>query len=518
MATVNLNDLRIKNAENLLDSFNSPTTPHAKAYMFIGRPVAWPTGDNNPPTPTNNFREFYNTYDMMLSLKRVNDIDAYYMLRRAKWASGTTYDIYRDDYSSQNKSLTGQANLYNSNYFVVNSSNYVYVCLDNFGNSASTVEPQDLNDDAFYTSDGYQWLKLYKLTDANISDHSTEDFMPIVADAENDVTSGVDGAVYTVIIDSPGADFTSNPAGFSNQLPYYYCNIDGDGTGAVARVTLTLGRVSKIEVIRNGAGYTEATLDFSANNVYGSLVDLDANRNGLNPQGDGTFRSSVIISPPGGWGGTETKLARQLGGTRVGIFSTLLATDFDFIENVSFRQIGIIQDPEFPTTTETDAATISASYAFTYNVGNGVVFTVGNTIEQTVNVDGINRTARGQVVNVETITTTDGNVTETNYIVKYIQDPNLHRDTDDGVLYRFATLADQSVTTVTINEVVTSGNAASANPNTEKSGSYQGLYFNEGYADPEIIKYSGLMTYLTNQSPITRQATQSERISLIVGY
>ena len=53
MATVNLNDLRVKNASNLLDSLNSPSN-QAQAYMFIGRPVVWPTGDNNPPTPTNN--------------------------------------------------------------------------------------------------------------------------------------------------------------------------------------------------------------------------------------------------------------------------------------------------------------------------------------------------------------------------------------------------------------------------------------------------------------------------------
>ena len=501
MATVNLNDLRVKNAKNLLDSFNSPGND-AQAYMFIGRPIAWPTGDNNPPTPTNNFREFYNVYDQMLSLKRVNDIDAYHMIRRNKWQSGVTYDIYRDNYSSQNKSFTGQTNLYDSTYYVINSSNYVYVCLDNNGNSSSTVEPQDLNDDAFYTSDGYQWLKLYSLTEANLTDHATEDFIPIITLTDNNVISGVTGAVYTVLIDSPGANYTSNPAGFSNQLPYYYCKIKGDGRGAVARVSLTLGRVSKIEVIRNGIDYTEGNLDFTANNVYGSLVDLDAGINALNPQGDGTFRSSVIISPPNGWG---SDLPRDLGGTRVGIFSKLLDTDFDFIEDVTFRQIGIIQDPVLNSTAPVNAATLSASYAIAYTNLAGAGYQIGETISQSVEVDGIIRTAKGQVVNVDT----------NNNVIKYIQDPNLHRDLDNGELYRFGTLASQSNTTVLI---VGETSGTSSNPDTTRSGSYVDLNFNEGYAQPEINKYSGLMTYLTNQPPITRQADQSERISLIVGY
>ena len=501
MATVNLDDLRVKNAKNLLDSFNSPSND-ALAYMFLGRPIAWPTGDNNPPTPTNNFKEFYSVYDTMLSLKRINDIDAYHMIRRNKWQGGVTYDIYRDNYSSQNKSLSGQANLYDANYYVINQANYVYVCLDNNGNTPSTVEPQDINEDAFYTADGYQWLKLYMLTESDITDHATEDFIPIVTDTTNDVTTGVDGAVYTVLIDSPGDQYTSNPAGFSNQLPYYYCNIVGDGRGAVARVSLSLGRVSNIEVIRNGVNYTQGTLDFSANNVYGSLVDLDAGINGLNPQGNGAFRSTVIISPPGGWG---ADYPRQLGGTRVGIFSTMLSSDFDFVEDVTFRQIGVIQDPVLASTTTANASTLSASYAITYKNVAGSGYVVGETISQSVEVEGEIRTAKGQVVNVDTL----------NNVVKYIQDPNLHKDTDDGVLYRFADLASQSNTTVLI---IGEASGTSSNPDTDKSGSYVDLYFNDGYANPEIVKYSGLLTYLTNQPPITRLNNQSERISLIVGY
>ena len=77
---------RVKNSKNLIDSFN--TTDSALAYLFIGRPTAWPTGDNNPPVPTNNFKDFYQTYDQMLSLKKISDLDAYHMVPRVAWTSG----------------------------------------------------------------------------------------------------------------------------------------------------------------------------------------------------------------------------------------------------------------------------------------------------------------------------------------------------------------------------------------------------------------------------------------------
>jgi hypothetical protein len=507
MSTVNQNDLRVKNSKNLIDSFN--TTDNALAYLFIGRPTAWPTGDNNPPVPTNNFKDFYQTYDQMLSLKKISDLDAYHMVPRVAWTSGVTYDIYRDDYGSLKtssstekvKSFTNQTNLYDCRYYVINSSNFVYVCLFNNGGVPSTVEPQDVNDEPFNTSDGYQWLKLYSLSGTELLDYASEDFMPILTASTNNVTVGASGAVYTVLIDSPGDGYTTNPSN-TGALPYYYCRINGDGDGAVARVTVNLTKVSKIEVIRYGTGYTEATLNFKANEVYASLPDLDANINSLNPVSDANLpklQSTVILSPPGGWG---SDLPRDLGGTRVGVFSTLLDSDFDFVEGVDFRQVGIIQDPTFPASTDTNPLTVSASYAFNYDDLAGT-FAVNDTISSSTEINGVLATASGQIVNIDT----------TNKIVKYIQDPFLHRDTDDGKLYRFDYIQSQASATITI----TSSSGGSTNPTT-LTGDLGGLTFLAGFAQPEINKYSGLMTYLANLSPITRTEGQRERISLLIGY
>ena len=90
--------------------------------------------------------------------------------------------------------------------------------------------------------------------------------------------------------------------------------------------------------MREGSGYTFASLEFVSGKVYESLVDLDLKVNGLNPEGNGDLRTTVIISPPGGWG---SDIVRELGGTRVGVFSAL---DYNLFKNYfdsSFRQIGI---------------------------------------------------------------------------------------------------------------------------------------------------------------------------------
>ena len=371
MATVNTNDLRIKNAKNLIDSFNGPSN-EAQAYLFFGKSTAW-ADDNAPPTPTNNWKEFYTTYDDMLALKRINDVDALHVIPRVTWISGLVFDVYKQNYNSVNKAYSGASNLYDCNFFAINQQNNVYVCLDNNSNSKSLVEPMNAGNEPFYTSDGYQWLRLYKVSSSDITYHTTNNFIPIT---DNLVNTTPDGAVYTCFIDVPGLDYTTVPAGGPNQIPAYYANITGDGTGAVAKVSVSAGSITKIEVVRSGSGYTFAEIDFRANHVYASLADLDAVVNGLNPLGDGTFRSSVVIPPPGGWG---TDLVRELGGTRVCVFTTL-GDDGDVDLGGTFRQVGIIQDPIL---TGTDPETVAALYAVTATEGNAV-YTPGVLLSQTV--------------------------------------------------------------------------------------------------------------------------------------
>ena len=355
--------------------------------------------------------------------------------------------------------------------------------------------------------------------------YSTKNLMPI---GDIGVIDKDFGEVYTVIVNSQGNDYTTSPTGYTNQVPYYFCNITGDGRGAVARVYIDSGRISKVRVERFGRGYTKAKLDFTPNRVYTSLIDLDNQQNGINPLGDGTFVSTVIIGPRDGWGSrrpevsvTDSKsteenlinsrfqLARQLGGTRVCVFSDLKYDTNDFIENTTFRQLGIIQDIVGHRKLDalgrlSSPETLSAVKAIKVLKprGKSSEFYVGETITQVVedtNNPDITHNAIGTVVGW----------TENEYfsIIRYIQDHEKHTD-EDGNMYRFRWSL--NITGDTSN--------AETSPDDLFSGELDGLTFKMGFALPEVLPYSGTLTYITNLPPVQRVNTQTERISLIISY
>ena len=483
MATINTNDLRIGNAKRFADSLS------VNSYVFVGRQQPWES-DATPPTPINDYKDFISTYNQMVSLKRIASTEVFHMIPRLNWTSGGVYDIYRHDYSITRRSYSGASNLLNASWITINSSNQVHACLGNNKNTVSTVEPQNTGNEPFYTSDGYQWLFLYALGSDQVFTYGTNNFLPII---DTDSVTTTAGELYSVVIDVPGNNYTGSPAGVTNQLPFYFCNILGDGTGAVARISVDLGSITEVQVVRQGTGYTYANLDFVSGRAYQSLGDLDSGINGLNPLGDGTFSATVIITPQGGFG---TDLVRELGSTRVGVFSSLNYDSYDFVEDMEFRQIGIVQDPQFVGLNNPVTATACFSVkVLTY--GGEASFTVGEEITQDHTTRNADYIARGTVVGYDIDTK----------VLKYTQDPEFH-SSEMGVLHPF-TDANYIVGT-TSNKV--------GEPDVTFNGTDTNVTFTGGYASPEIAKFSGTLSYITNISPVLRQPAQTERVRLIVSY
>ena len=68
----------------------------------------------------------------MIALKKINSSDVRQVVIRRLWNSGTTYDMYRHDYSRSNTAkISGATNLYTSSFYVINSEYSVYICLQN---------------------------------------------------------------------------------------------------------------------------------------------------------------------------------------------------------------------------------------------------------------------------------------------------------------------------------------------------------------------------------------------------
>lgn len=506
MATVNTNDARTRNASNFLDSLND-SEGNARAYFFVGKPTPWSI-DADPPAPTNNFDEVNQVHDEMLSLKRIQNIDAHYMIPRVKWTSGVVYDMYRHDYSMTNRSHSGANNLFDSIYYVLADNNYVYVCLDNNNNKPSTVEPQNMSDAPFKTSDDYQWLRLYKVNVNRRKNYSTNNYIPI---DNEDVHLGVPGAIHTVIVNESGSRYTANPDGPIAKVADYFCDITGDGEGAVAKVRVRSGKVTDVKVVRQGRGYTHAKVDFNKNRVFKGLKQLDDKRNPLDPEGDGRFSCTVIIGPPGGWGYISTsriseednermvvdQLARQLSSRTVGVFTTIKYDLNDFFPDATFRQVGILSDPSV-NDEYLNNETLSAVHALKVTAVTGPDdFIIGEQIRQVLRVpdDIYKRRALGTVVGWDPA---EG-------IVRYIQ--TRENTSVDGNVYELE--SGKQVTGMLSRKVVDIENF---------EGESTGLTFTNGMAFPEFTKHSGYITYLANVPPIERNPTQSERISLTISF
>ena len=259
MAAIITDQVRILNAKNFVAGIADASNSY---YSFVGLPN--PTDYSNswnesPPAPKDNFDQENDYWDTMIAMKRVNPTDVRQVVPKRVWSSGTTYDMYRHDYSRSNTApVSGSTNLYTSNFYVLNSDYRVYICLQNGTNPENTVGRPSLDEPTFTdlepkaagtSGDGYIWKYLYTIKPADITKFDSTDFMPVPTDwsTSNDTSlvreNAVDGSVKIVTITNRGADL-----GTANQT-YTGVPIRGDGTGAQCTVTIDGdSRISEVSV------------------------------------------------------------------------------------------------------------------------------------------------------------------------------------------------------------------------------------------------------------------------------
>ena len=149
MPAIITNKFRIHNQEQFVESFSESSAN--VYYMGIGRPQAWTTStrgdsrtqyegtDASPLTPVDSISQEFHTFDDLLAAKRVTSSDVSVVIPRRNWTTGTVYDYYRHDYghyitgstSSVITADSGATALYDATFYVLNSNNNVYKCLDN---------------------------------------------------------------------------------------------------------------------------------------------------------------------------------------------------------------------------------------------------------------------------------------------------------------------------------------------------------------------------------------------------
>jgi hypothetical protein len=512
MPAIITDQIRVLNAENFVNGISTTTNSY---YVFIGLPNAteinsdWNT---NTPAPIDNFDDHDNIYDTLISAKKINSSDVLQVIRKITWTTGTIYEMYRHDYDINNTTpQTNSSNLYNSNFYVMNSDFRVYECIFNGANPtnsgkgiASLEEPTHTDLQPRLESDGYLWKYLYTVKPSDIVKFDSVDYIPVPQDWLNssdtlDVrNAAVDGKIETVVIE----DTTSAAYQFSgtkNNVP-----IRGDGQDGLASVTFVNGKPTSVQVTNGGSGYTFATLDLD------SVVT-----------GSGAV-FSVIIPPPKGHG---ANIYTELGANKVLVYSRIENSDTtnpDFPVGNQFARIGILKNPNINGTTNLLTAS-SASGVYGLRLVGAASSTMSVSVDgQITQTIGIGSTSVGKIISYDPVTK----------FLRYWQDRSLATNSSTGASptygYRLNRFTSTPATGGSINVVVTTttgtqtvgiettftGVSTSVNSKTY----YFGQSINSGIASPEIEKYSGDIIYIDNRPEVTRAPNQREDIKIVLEF
>jgi hypothetical protein len=516
MAAIITDQIRILNAKNFVAGVRSSTNSY---YSFIG--LSNPTDiqsdwDTNPPAPKDNFDEENNYWDTMIALKKINDSDVRQVVQKRFWSSGTTFDMYRHDYSRSNTAkVSGALSLYSTSYYVLNSDYRVYICLqngtdpDNINGKPSLDEPlfTDLEPRSAGTSgDGYIWKYLYTIKPIDIIKFESTHFIPVPINWETSVDNAavrdnaIDGSIKIVTITNRGESI-----GTANRT-YTKVPILGDGSGAECTVVVNNDqKIESVTVSNQGFGYTFGTVDLVAGNV---------------PIGTTKPTFNVIISPKGGHG---ADIYRELGAYNVLMYSRIENDNQnpDFITGNQIARVGIVENPEsFGSAQVLTLDKASAIYAIklTGNDANFSTYNADSLITQTVSTG---TTAVGRVISYDQVTS----------VLKYWQDRSNSGFSTVGVAITNPSFGFNQVefssSPGTGGSLVINGGSSPLTIDTAFTGIstvinnrtyYLGQSFTSGLSNPEVRKHSGNVIYVDNRPSITRSSNQKEDIKVILQF
>jgi len=487
MPAIITNKFRIHNQEQFVESF-SEASPNVY-YMGIGRPQAWTTStrgdsrtqyegtDASPLTPIDSVSQEFHTFDDLLAAKRVTSSDVSVVIPRRNWATGTVYDYYRHDYghyvtgstSSIVTADSGATALYDATFYVLNSNNNVYKCLDNNSGANSTVEPTGTSTSVLSTADGYKWKYMYSLSAAQQTNFLSTDFMAVATNATV-AAANTAGAIDIVKIKTAGSGGTDGT--------HTGIAIKGDGSSGTVSVTVSSGVVTAVTVTAGGTGYT-----------YGYIRNADivsAGATGLSGS-----ELDVIIGPKGGHGENAIK---ELGG-----YYVMLNTNFeagetsnsgDFTTANDFRRVALMRDIESGSSAAT-ATTLRGTKAILVTSPSGS-FTVDEEINQATTG------AVGKVVEWDS----------SNNILYYIQT----RFNDEGID------SDGNLTAFSGTNTITGQSSSVTATPSSSTTTVDNISFTSGYNSGEIDEDTGDVLYIENRSPITRASDQTENVKLIIEF
>jgi hypothetical protein len=354
---------------------------------------------------------------------------------------------------------------YAKDFYVRNSYDQVFICLDNNFGSSSTDMPkislggQLPSNPYIIAADGYKWKYLYTISGGAKQAFFTSEWMPVSTDINAELAA-VDGRLDIIRVLNGGRNYNNSAASFSAPI----LNVIGDGVGAnlTAQVDAN-GTIYGVNVLNGGSGYTTAaiTANTGANGANAVIV--------------------ATIGPPGGWGANA---AMDLGASSVMFSLNLNDTEEGTIPTIdafgnffTYRQISIIDSP---TIAASGAVANSINYDLTYTIAipANTAFSMNDTVYQSNTGIYANATFTATVVYFDVATNT------------------LHINNTNGIFSGFSQLY------------------GTKNPNVSPYTAVTAFSLNT----PAIDLFGGELLFMENRAAVKRSPGQSENIKLIFQF
>ena len=449
-------------------------------YVVLGRPQPWDNAlstnfasqgvgtvsDNNPPNPIDNWQNGSAFWRDAMAAAKINYSNTNLVIPRVNWQYGLQYDMYSHDISNSNPTQSNAYDLDDSNFIVyVTSTGAVYKCLWNGRNGAtsaiaSTVMPTTTSAVPQQTLDGYIWKYLYTITSAQ-ADFVTSSYIPVISYATS--ISNISG-LDVIYLTNNGSSYTTIP-----QVTIY-----GDGIGATAYAVTSAGSITQIKVSSSGIGYTWAKIE-----ITGGGTPTTAN-------------AIAVIAPAGGHGSNmvyETCAHNvMISGTIAGYYNS------EFPVNQDFRTVGLVKNPNaystsyvtsvgtnYTNTTGRILRTLQMTSSATTAPANDILLVGSNS-----GAFGLMAFQSSGTVNLQYIQPVNSDVPAN------ISDSYINPST--GQLKQFVN--SESITGTAYSQFVSSVTAIT----------------------PEIQPYSGQILYYDYRQPVTRSASQNEKINIVINF
>ena len=475
-------------------------------YITFGKYFSWPD-DTTPPAANASVNEsHYEVNRNILFGKKLSATDLAYVVKKKQWTYGKVYDYYSHT----------DPNLYNKDFYVVTSTNFVFKCLFNNYGAAATDEPtltSTARDKNVVTTDGYIWKYLFSINSADYNKFATADYIPVIPNSTV-TSSAVDGAIQVIVLNNHGTNYlTSNGSidatldttntkfkisntgastisGAYNQSVFYIYS--GTGTGQYSTISNHVSNSSGIYIFLDTAITTpdstslylispQVKIEGDGINAFaishvtpntGIIDTIEVKKWGRNYTyanvtivantlfGSGAT-ANAVISPKGGHG---SDVVSELGTNILGISLNTTPSD-DFMNWIEYRQIALAYNPQAAANNSNyQESTFNQILNFNILIPPTTSFTIGET------VTGISSKA--------TATVAYSNLTSI-YVLS-----------DSGIFKPYETLVSSSGKTCTISTI----------------------------NNKDLIPYSSEIFYYKNIVPVSRSTVSSEEVKLYFNF